>query len=43
MQQMRRYAYIVKVVRFTAHRVCITYVQGVIYILAKIHTHTHTK
>jgi hypothetical protein len=37
MWQMRRYAFIVRVVRCRIHKVCIIYVQGVIYILANIY------
>ena len=37
MQQMRRYAFIVRVVGYRVHKVCIVYVQVVIYIPAKIH------
>jgi hypothetical protein len=37
MQQMRRYAFIVRVVRCRVHKVCIIYVEAVTYILAKIH------
>jgi hypothetical protein len=38
MQQIRRYAFTVRMVRRRVHNVFITYVQEVIYILAKIHT-----
>jgi len=37
MQQMRRYAFIVRMVMCRVHKVCIIYVEAVIYILAKIH------
>jgi hypothetical protein len=36
MQQMLRYAFIVRVVGCSVHKVCIIYVQAVIYILARI-------
>ena len=37
MRQMRRCAFIIREVGCRVHKVCIIYVQGVIYILAKIH------
>jgi hypothetical protein len=37
MQQMRRYAFVVRVIGCRVYTMCIIYAQGVIYILAKIH------
>jgi len=42
MQQMHRYAFIVRVVRCRVHKAYIIYVQVAIYILAKIHKKTRS-